>query len=192
MKDIGDIIVEYLQANGFDGLCNGDNECGCGLVDLFACGSADAGCAPAYKRIVPCGDCPDDTCGQRDCKPGSAYYCAIRTKDRVAQEANPPDATDVHDAPAPSVILRVVRERIQQDWKWGEQNHHPFAWLSIAAEEFGEMAKEINDWQWKLDGNQAARMERAMTEAIQTAAVLCAFVENMERNKQEDTTCPKT
>ncbi len=33
------MIIEYLKANGYDGLCNGD--CGCRINDLIPCDQAD-------------------------------------------------------------------------------------------------------------------------------------------------------
>lgn len=50
------IITEYLKANGYDGLCNPDLPCGCGLDNLFPCEDCElimATCQPAYKF-----DCP--------------------------------------------------------------------------------------------------------------------------------------
>ena len=37
----------------------------------------------------------------------------------------------------------VIAERARQDAKWGEQNHHPLAWLGILTEEVGELAEAI-------------------------------------------------
>jgi hypothetical protein len=42
-----EIIIKYLQDNGYDGLCNDD--CGCGINDLFPCGGSPDNCVPAYK-----------------------------------------------------------------------------------------------------------------------------------------------
>lgn len=48
------IVKEYLDANGFDGLCNGA-ECGCETPDLVPCGNDFSECEPGYKVIPPDG-----------------------------------------------------------------------------------------------------------------------------------------
>jgi len=64
MKTVRDIIKQYLQENGYDGLAG--YECGCEISDLFPCSCSDSmpECEPGHK--VPCdpeqcpadGDCP--------------------------------------------------------------------------------------------------------------------------------------
>ena len=52
------IIHDWLASHGYDGLVNGDAECGCPLDDLMPCDNTIAGfgdCEPAYK--VDCGRC---------------------------------------------------------------------------------------------------------------------------------------
>ena len=36
------------------------------------------------------------------------------------------------------VISLILRERFNQDEKWGEQNHDIYKWLAILGEEVGE------------------------------------------------------
>ncbi len=55
------IIEKFLRENEYDGLCNCELECGCGLDDLMPCdepGMQD--CEPA-RRVTEkgCGLCPD-------------------------------------------------------------------------------------------------------------------------------------
>jgi len=53
------IVAEYLQTHGFDGLVNKDAECGCDLAQLIACEGPCDDCEPGYKRIgSPEEDCP--------------------------------------------------------------------------------------------------------------------------------------
>jgi len=50
------IVRDYLERNGFDGLCCTD--CGCDLSDLAPCGNWPGDCEPGYR--VSCSDEPDD------------------------------------------------------------------------------------------------------------------------------------
>jgi hypothetical protein len=45
---IGEMLRGWLVEHGFDGLCNSEFECGCGLDDLFPCESCFDDCEPAY------------------------------------------------------------------------------------------------------------------------------------------------
>jgi hypothetical protein len=70
--DVKEIVKEYLEKNGFDGLCC--EECGCGIDDLFACegcvvdGHETSKCVPAYKTsCVKCGTTMYSEC--KDVKP---------------------------------------------------------------------------------------------------------------------------
>ena len=49
MTDVRGIIIEFLTANGYDGLA--DDECGCGIDDLAPCGGTciPLDCEPAYR-----------------------------------------------------------------------------------------------------------------------------------------------
>jgi NTP pyrophosphatase (non-canonical NTP hydrolase) len=68
-------------------------------------------------------------------------------------------------------------ERNRQDYKWGEQNHPNLFWLSILAEEFGEIGKSINE-------KDFCNMK---SEIVQTAAVCVAWLECLERNNRNGT-----
>jgi len=48
---VSKIIKKYLRENGFDGLCNLSEECGCGIDDLVPCDSNPSECEPAYKTM---------------------------------------------------------------------------------------------------------------------------------------------
>ena len=51
------IVKAYLKKNGFDGLVNEDNDCGCEISDLMPCMEAMENCEPGYK-----GKCDPETC----------------------------------------------------------------------------------------------------------------------------------
>ena len=48
---LSEIITKAINEAGGDGLCNVGLDCGCGLGDLYPCGSPDPGeCAIAVKQ----------------------------------------------------------------------------------------------------------------------------------------------
>lgn len=53
-------------------------------------------------------------------------------------------------------------------------------WLGILAEEFGEAAKEINDYFFRPTSD--AQRTRIREELVQTAAVAVAMIESLDRN----------
>jgi len=48
-----EIVKDYLDKNGFDGLCN--DTCGCSKNDLFPCDDACLDCIAAYAAPSPRG-----------------------------------------------------------------------------------------------------------------------------------------
>lgn len=54
MKEVRDIVAEYLKKHKFDGLYNISGVCACKLDDLIPCEGAQGECTVGYK--VPC-DC---------------------------------------------------------------------------------------------------------------------------------------
>ena len=49
--NIQDIVKKYLEENGYDGLYDPDNPCGCSKDDLFPCayGNFPYKCKPGYR-----------------------------------------------------------------------------------------------------------------------------------------------
>lgn len=47
-----EVIIDHLTAIGADGLCNTDNECGCGLDDYRPCTGGSDRCKPAIKHTI--------------------------------------------------------------------------------------------------------------------------------------------
>ena len=79
----------------------------------------------------------------------------------------------------------VKMERLKQDAKWGEQNHCDLKWLSILAEEFGEVARAVtedNPAKERLYSHEAL-VENIEVELIQCAAVCVAWIESIRRRK---------
>lgn len=50
-----DIVREYLQQHGYDGLWNEYGECSCTPDDLVPCGESLSDCQPGYKVKCDCG-----------------------------------------------------------------------------------------------------------------------------------------
>ena len=55
MPTIKEIVKEYLEKNGYDGLYN-DCDCGCVVDDLMPCGEPGFFCEPGYFGPCMCGD----------------------------------------------------------------------------------------------------------------------------------------
>lgn len=73
----------------------------------------------------------------------------------------------------------MAEERLNQDRKWGEQNHDAMTWLGILAEEFGELAKAVNEEHFRPD--EFTRLD-LLNELVQTATVCEVFFESGKRN----------
>jgi hypothetical protein len=55
-----EIVREYLKANGYDGLCNPDAECGCVLDDLMPCSEPGMECQAGHRVKPGPDDDPDN------------------------------------------------------------------------------------------------------------------------------------
>jgi hypothetical protein len=67
---VKEILMAYLKEHGFDGLCNPDMECGCGLDDFMLCENNNIGnCQPGYTW-----KCTGKEA--RDCESEAASYSA--------------------------------------------------------------------------------------------------------------------
>lgn len=76
-----------------------------------------------------------------------------------------------------TVFKQVEIERKRQDQLWGEQNHKPEVWLSILAEEVGEVAQEVQNMKFKRADGADYR-----EELVQVAAVAVAMIEAFDRS----------
>lgn len=83
-----------------------------------------------------------------------------------------------------TVLSEVLAERQRQDVKWGPQNHGPMIWLGILAEEFGEAAKDANDFHFASDAFvKSTKGANFRKELVQVAAVAVAMIESYDRNE---------
>lgn len=76
------------------------------------------------------------------------------------------------------VLLEVLKERMRQEEKWGEQDHSPEKWITILMEEVGEFSKEV------LENTHRASLpnDNLRAELVQIAAVALAMLECHDRN----------
>lgn len=78
--------------------------------------------------------------------------------------------------------LNLVRaERKRQDGLWGDQSgNHPFQWVSILGEEYGELCEAVNETFFK-NGTHPERggHEKIIKEAVQIAAVAVEIIETL-------------
>lgn len=75
------------------------------------------------------------------------------------------------------VLEEVAAERIKQERKWGQQNHHPFTYLAVLGEEVGEA--NMAALQSVFGGKSWPEYRK---ELVQIAAVAVAMIECHDRN----------
>ena len=110
--------------------------------------------------------------------------------DCKCDEARCPEWYVIHDIPAADVrpvvhtktenALDMVRaERDRQNSLWGDQsNNHPFEWMSILGEEYGELCEAVNETCFQ-NGTHPERggRDKIIKEAAHIAAVAVAIIE---------------
>lgn len=80
------------------------------------------------------------------------------------------------------VIADVIFERTFQERKWGVQEHPGDTWLRILAEEFGEIAKAVNESaSAELEADLIRELANLREEIVQTCAVGVAWLEDWDR-----------
>lgn len=72
----------------------------------------------------------------------------------------------------------IENERLNQDLKWGIQNHDDAHWLTILTEEVGEVAECMCNAKITTNSEQAEKHNEQMdAELVQCAAVIIAWLE---------------
>ena len=81
-------------------------------------------------------------------------------------------------------IEKVIFERTRQMKLWGEcSDNHPFEWMSILGEEFGELCEAVNETYFKNGIHpECGGNEKIIKEAMHVAAVAVAIIESSVRN----------
>ena len=88
-----------------------------------------------------------------------------------------------------NALLLVDDERNRQDAKWGDQSgNHPFEWMSILGEEYGELCEAVNETCFSnADKRERGGQDKIIKEASHVAAVAVAIIEAaLERKEQSD------
>jgi hypothetical protein len=81
---------------------------------------------------------------------------------------------------------RVNAERDRQTGKWGSQDgNHPFEWVSILGEEYGEFCEAVNETYFSTIHVRPERggLDKIIEEATHVAAVAVAVVEAALKEK---------
>jgi len=76
-------------------------------------------------------------------------------------------------------IHDVIKERLRQEQKWGEQNHEYPIWRVILGEELGETDQEFLKTVFEGEPERAPKIRE---ELVQVAAVALAMIECCDRN----------
>ena len=84
-----------------------------------------------------------------------------------------------------AVLGDVIAERVQQEMKWGEQNHDPLYWVGIAMEELGEATREAIEAPRYTGRDDPGNGPRYRRELVHLAAVCVAALESYDRHEAE-------
>lgn len=64
--EVKEIVLAYLEQNGFDGLFNSDISCGCLKEDLEPCGQMSSNCVVGHKVKCDCSENCDWHIGEKE------------------------------------------------------------------------------------------------------------------------------
>lgn len=86
-----------------------------------------------------------------------------------------------------TALALVKAERKRQDSMWGDQSgNHPFEWLGILGEEYGELCEAVNETYFQNATHpERGGLEKIAQEATQVAAVAVAIVEAITARLQK-------
>lgn len=83
------------------------------------------------------------------------------------------------------ILNLILDEIIRQDEKWGKDRIlNNLEWLSILAEEFGEVSKEVVELNTNL--NTSNKNDNLKNELIQVAAVCIQFYNSISLSEQKN------
>lgn len=83
-------------------------------------------------------------------------------------------------------IELLIAERTRQNSIWGDQSgNHPFEWMSILGEEYGELCEAVNETCFKNAAHPGrGGLDKILKESIQVAAVAVALAEAVLKNQE--------
>lgn len=94
-----------------------------------------------------------------------------------------------NDSGKTEIALALVKaEMRRQDALWGDQSkNHPFEWLGILGEEYGELCEAINEAYFQNATHpERGGYERIIRESTHVAAVAVKIVEAMNARLQAE------
>ena len=96
------------------------------------------------------------------------------------------DAVEVSGATKRAVEV-IVEERLRQISEWGDQSdRHPFEFMSILGEEYGELCEAVNETCFQKPKHpERGGRDAIIREAVQVAAVAVQIVEMLMGEKKE-------
>jgi NTP pyrophosphatase (non-canonical NTP hydrolase) len=74
------------------------------------------------------------------------------------------------------ILKKIVDEKCNQLSKWGIQTHSAFEWLTYTAEELGELAKAIAEFEYR-----GGAKKEIIKEAVQVATLALTIAEIYEK-----------
>lgn len=85
-----------------------------------------------------------------------------------------------------AALNRVRKERCRQNLLWGEQSdNHPYEWMSILGEEYGELCEAVNETFSRRGVHpQKGGYDKIIKEATHVAAVAVAIIELIQRAEE--------
>jgi NTP pyrophosphatase (non-canonical NTP hydrolase) len=78
------------------------------------------------------------------------------------------------------ILRKIINEKCHQLAKWGIQTHSSFEWLTYTAEELGELAKAIAEFEYR-----GGEKKEIVKEAIQTATLALTIAEMFDAVEEE-------
>lgn len=87
-----------------------------------------------------------------------------------------------------SALSMVREERKRQNSLWGnKRKNHPFEWMSILGEEYGELCEAVNETCFSNPKRpERGGREKIMLEATHVAAVAVAIIEEIQETKNKE------
>jgi len=82
-----------------------------------------------------------------------------------------------------AVLLLIRDERIAQDHEWGAvtiHGHSPYVWMMLIQRQLGQVAAEVIAMKNAPGNNHEANWQAARHNLIQAAAVMAAFIEDVD------------